>query len=104
MDDQRGNETGLGATGPTAPDPGSRSRAATSERGRKFGRPGAIALRSSAGIASGRSAARRSYPVAIGPAVIDLLVRARWLPDRDVHDPVEVAEAAAAMLRDARRN
>jgi hypothetical protein len=35
--------------------------------------------------------------------VIDLLVRARWLPDRDVYDLVEVAEAAAAMLRDAAR-
>jgi hypothetical protein len=44
-----------------------------------------------------------SYSVAIGPHVIDLLVRARWRPDRDVHDPVEVAEAAAAMLRDAAR-
>jgi hypothetical protein len=44
-----------------------------------------------------------SYSVAIGPQVIDLLVRARWLPDRDVYDLVEVAEAAAAMLRDAAR-
>jgi hypothetical protein len=35
--------------------------------------------------------------------VIDLLVRAKWLPDRDVHDPIDVAEAAAALLRDAAR-
>jgi hypothetical protein len=43
------------------------------------------------------------YHVPIGAAVIDLLVRARWLPDRDVYDPIEVAEAAAACLRDAAR-
>jgi hypothetical protein len=46
-----------------------------------------------------------SFPVAIGPAVVDLLVRAKWLPDRDAYDPIRIAEAAAAMLRDtARRN
>jgi hypothetical protein len=40
------------------------------------------------------------YRVPLGHAVIDLLVKARWLPDRDVYDPIEVAEAAAACLRD----
>jgi hypothetical protein len=44
-----------------------------------------------------------AFSVAIGPRVIDLLVRARWLPDRDVLDPIAVGEAAAAMLRDAAR-
>jgi hypothetical protein len=35
--------------------------------------------------------------------VIELLVRARRLPDKDVYDPIEVAAAAAALLRDAAR-
>jgi hypothetical protein len=45
------------------------------------------------------------YRIPIGPEVVDFLVRAGWLPQREVYPDLEVAEAVAALLRDtARRN
>src|SRR5262249_53599689 len=45
------------------------------------------------------------YRVPIGPDVIDFLVRANWLTERDVYRDLDIAEAVAALLRDtARRN
>lgn len=43
------------------------------------------------------------YRVPIGPEVIDFLVLAEWLPNREVYSDLEVAEAVAALLRDAAR-
>jgi hypothetical protein len=45
------------------------------------------------------------YRVPIGAEVVAFLVRAGWLPDREIYPDLEIAEAVAALLRDtARRN
>ena len=45
------------------------------------------------------------YHVPIGADVVAFLVRAGWLPDREIYPDLEIAEAVAALLRDtARRN
>jgi hypothetical protein len=44
-----------------------------------------------------------TVPVEIGPEVVDLLVKARWLPELDLHSRAEFGAAIAAMLADSAR-
>jgi hypothetical protein len=44
---------------------------------------------------------KATYRVTIDADVIDLLVRLKWLPDRDATNPHCVAQAISALLKDA---
>ena len=73
------------------------------------GRRSRAARRSPAAAKQARYRARlkcgeATFPVPIGPDVVDFLVRAGWLPaGREVYSDLEVAEAAGACLRDTAR-
>jgi hypothetical protein len=44
---------------------------------------------------------RAVYKVEIGPEILDLLIRTRWLPESDASNDRRVAQAIANLLADA---